>query len=332
VVVAQTTLKRSNMERTAEPDETGKETDNRTKRRGRKRGLFILFFLVVAGAAGVLLYSRLVLSGYETTDNATVGGDQIVVSSQLLGQIVSMRASQGDDVTKGEILATLDDSILKAQEHQSIVSEELAAENVTLARVKVDQAQNDFDRAVVQLKNNIIPQEQYDHLEQALAIARAGLNIARLQERLAAAQLATVRINLSHTTIASPTDGTVARKWTSPGDVVQPGQPLYTLYDLGHVWVDANFKETQIRNLKVGKPTTMTVDAIPGETFGGTVESIGASTAGQFSLIPPDNASGNYTKVTQRVPVRIAIDTGNLARHRLLPGMSVEVRVETSRE
>jgi membrane fusion protein (multidrug efflux system) len=320
------------MERTAETAETGKETRNRTKRRARRKALLILLFVVIVGAVAVLLYSRLVLSGHETTDDAAVSGDQIVVSSQVPGQIVSMRVSQGDDVRKGEILVTLDDSILKAQEHQSVVNEELAAGNVALARVKVDKAQSDFDRAVVQLKNNIISQEQYDHLEQALAVAKAGLNIARLQEKLSAAQLSTVQINLSHTTITSPTDGTVAKKWTSPGDVVQPAQPLYTLYDLGHLWVDANFKETQVHNLKVGEPATITVDAIPGVTFGGKVASIGASTAGQFSLIPPDNARGNYTKVTQRVPVRIAIDAEDLAGHRLLPGMSVVVKVETARE
>ena len=127
------------MERTAEPAETEKEIHNRTKRRARKRALFILLFLVIVGAVAVLLYSRLVLSGHETTDNAAVSGDQIVVSSQIPGQIVGMRVSQGDDVRKGEILVTLDDSVLKAQEHQSVVNQELAAGNVTLARVKVDK-------------------------------------------------------------------------------------------------------------------------------------------------------------------------------------------------
>lgn len=306
------------------------------KKSGKRRTRIIITLAVlVLAAAGVFTYVKIAFSGYQSTDDASVNGNQVVVSAVILDRITDLAAKDGDKVTRGEKLVSLDDATLAAQKEQAQVNRQYAAQNVTLARIKLDQAQTDLNRGTVQYQNKIIPQEQYDHLKVAVQSAQAQLDIAVTQEKLAAAQLNSVETNLANTTISSPIDGVVARKWSMPGDVVQPSQPIYTLYDLKDLWVDANFKETQIRYLKVGDPVSISIDAFPGTTFNGRVETIGAAAAAQFALIPPSNATGNFTKVTQRVPVRISIDnsagTTSDPSARLVPGMSATVRVTTSR-
>lgn len=306
------------------------------KKKSRKSGLIIFVIVILVIAVGVVAYIRLTSVGYQSTDDATVSGNQAVVSAQALGRIASMGAVQGARVSKGEQLATLDDSILVAQETEQQANEELAAQNVVLARVKLEQAQNDFNRAAVQYQNKILSQEQYDHTRVALAEAQAGLSIAQAQAKVASSQLTAVKAQLAQTIINSPTDGVVAKKWSVVGDVVQPAESIYTLYDLSKLWISANFKETQIRDLSIGDPVDITVDAFPGHTFKGKVESVGTATAAEFALMSSSSASGNFTKVTQRVPVRISIE--NLpaleknSATRLIPGMSAAVRVRTTQE
>jgi membrane fusion protein (multidrug efflux system) len=306
------------------------------KKKSRKRGLIVFVIVILVITAGVVAYVRITSAGYQSTGDATVSGNQAVVSAQALGRIASLDAVQGARVSKGEQLATLDDGALVAQEKEKQANEELAAQNAALARVKLEQAQNDFDRAAVQYQNKILSQEQYDHAKVARAEAQAGLSIARARQKVASSQLTAVKAQLAQTIINSPTDGVVAKRWSVVGDVVQPAESIYTLYDLSKLWISANFKETQIRDLAIGDPADITVDAFPGHTFGGKVESVGAATAAEFALMGRDNASGNFTKVTQRVQVRISIDNlpalEKSPATRLIPGMSAEVRVRTARE
>ncbi len=302
------------------------------KRTGR---VVLTLVILVLVAGGIFVYVRIALSGFQSTDDASVKGNQVVISAVILDRITLLALGEGDRVSRGQTLVTLDDATLKAQEEQAKVNEQFAAQNITLATIKVDQARTDLQRGTVQVQNKIIPQEQYDHLKIALQAAQAQLDIATTQEKLAAAQLRSVETNLANTTISSTIDGVVAKKWSMPGDVVQPAQPIYTLFDLNDLWIEANFKETQIRYLAVGNPVSITIDAFPGTTFTGKVETIGAAAAAQFALIPPSNATGNFTKVTQRVPVRISIDHTNTPAGdptaRLVPGMSATVRVTTSK-
>jgi membrane fusion protein (multidrug efflux system) len=131
--------------------------------------------------------------------------------------------------------------------------------------------------------------------------------------------------------IKSPMDGVAAKRWVLPGDVVQAGQPVFTLYDLKNIWVTANLEETKVGNLRVNDPVEIDVDAYPGMKFHGKVFQIGSYTASEFSLIPANNASGNFTKVTQRVPVKISLEQygGAIGTNPVLkPGMSVEVSVK----
>ena len=157
--------------------------------------------------------------------------------------------------------------------------------------------------------------------------ARAASAQARVDQ--AKATLAQAELNLNYTTIAAPTDGVTARKSVNFGQVVQPGQPLLAIVQVDGVWVTANFKETQLANMRPGQPAAIEVDAYGGREFRGKVDSIGAATGARFSLLPPENATGNFVKVVQRVPVKIVLEEGQHAEFVLRPGMSVTPTVYT---
>ena len=144
-----------------------------------------------------------------------------------------------------------------------------------------------------------------------------------------AAALAQAELNLERTTIRAPSAGTISRKSIEAGQVVQPGQPLLAIVSDAEVWVTANFKETQLHDLRIGQDVELEIDAYGGVTAKGKVESVSAATGAKFALLPPDNATGNFTKVVQRVPVRIKVTRGLGTGRPLRPGMSIEAHVST---
>jgi membrane fusion protein (multidrug efflux system) len=158
---------------------------------------------------------------------------------------------------------------------------------------------------------------------QQLQVTEARATSADARVRQAEAALKQAELNLEHTTVRAPGAGVVSRKSVEPGQVVQPGQPILALVDLNDVWVTANFKETQLAKMRPGQKAQIEVDGLGGKTFEGHVDSIGAATGARFSLLPPENATGNYVKVVQRVPVRIFFEPGQDPNHLLRPGMSV---------
>ncbi len=163
---------------------------------------------------------------------------------------------------------------------------------------------------------------------QQLRVTKARADVATARVRQAAAALAQAELNLQRTSITAPSAGTVSRKAVEVGQVIQPGQPLFALVSQGDVWVTSNFKETQLRHMQPGQRAVVKVDAL-GREFKGHVDSISAATGAKFSLLPPENASGNYVKVVQRIPVKIVLESGQDPDHRLRPGMSVVPTVFT---
>jgi membrane fusion protein, multidrug efflux system len=159
----------------------------------------------------------------------------------------------------------------------------------------------------------------------ALTEARAASAAAEVQQ--AAAALAQAKLNLERTKVVAPADGIVSKRSVELGQIVQPGQPIMAITSLGDVWVTANFKETQLREIQTGQPAEISVDAFGGRTFRAHVDSLAAATGATFSLLPPDNASGNYVKVVQRVPVKIVLDRGQDTAAVLRPGMSVTATI-----
>jgi membrane fusion protein, multidrug efflux system len=162
-----------------------------------------------------------------------------------------------------------------------------------------------------------------------IAASRARADAAAARVRLAQAIVSQAQLNLEYATVKAATKGVVSKRSIEPGQIVQPGQPLMALIPLERVWITANFKETQLEQMRVGQRVTIEVDAYGGREFTGRVESVAPATGSRFSLLPPDNATGNYVKVVQRVPVRIALDEGQDPEHLLRPGMSVVPTVHT---
>jgi len=293
--------------------------------------IIIPLFIVLFGLAFVTWQYYINARDFITTDDAYIDGNRVSISPKILGRIDELRVNEGDTVQEGEILVKIDDSDLRSQEDQARASLALTQENITLAEVNLDKAKTDYERASAQFKENIIPKEQYDHAKSEYESARARSSIANAQAFAAKAQLGIVETQLKNTIIVSPMDGVVSKRWALVGDVVQPGQSIFSVYDLKNIWVTANLEETSLEALRSSDKVEITVDSYPDIKFSGTVFQIGANTASQFSLIPPNNASGNFTKVTQRVPVKISIERSPGVDSRrqidLLPGMSVEIKV-----
>ncbi len=295
----------------------------------RKRRVVIPFALLVIAGLGFTWYWYTNLRDFVSSDDAYIDANRVSISSKILGRIAKLNADEGDSVTAGEVLVQLDDADLRAQMEQADAALTFSQESVKLAKVNLSRAQDDFARAEQQFKDAVITREQYDHSRHALDAARAELSIALSRVGTARAQVGVVRTQLDNCVIASPVAGKIARRWLLPGDVAQPGQPVFSVYDRSQIWVTANLEENDLHDVRVGEDVSINVDTYPGHRFDGKVFQIGSSTAAQFSIIPPNNASGNFTKVTQRVPVKISIAEQDNPDPPavLLPGMSVEVKV-----
>jgi len=213
------------------------------------------------------------------------------------------------------------DEISKQQYDAAVAAEQAARATLDAARSAVATAESHVVQAQANVRAAQIAPQQVAQFR-----ARAGAAEAAVKTRQAAVDQA--KLNLEYTTIHAPFDGVVSKRSVEPGSVIAAGQPLFSLVDLEDLWVTANFKETQLKDMKVGQHATIHVDAFDHD-YKGYVASFGGATGARFSLLPPENATGNYVKVVQRVPVRINLDKGEDPGHRLRPGMSVEPTVIT---
>ncbi len=300
----------------------------------RKKSVLIPFFIILLAAIGGI-YWYIGQLGYVSTDDAFIDGNKLSISSKMLGRITQLTVDEGDTVKQGQLLVQLDSTDLKAKEEQAKALLALANESINLAKVNLQKALDDFNRAEKQYKDKLIPKEQYDHKQKAYQAAKAEYNIDITKIGTSKAQLNVIKTELSNTKIIAPMDGVVAKRWVLPGDVVTPGEPIFTIYNLKDVWVTADLEETKLASIHIGDKVEISVDTYPDQKFEGEIFQIGSSTASQFSLIPPSNAAGNFTKITQRVPVKISIkhvkmegETDPLPHITLLPGMSVEISVK----
>ena len=198
-----------------------------------------------------------------------------------------------------------------------------AAKNVAATRDALQSAEAGVSGSQAQL-------EQAQTGTQTTQIKSAQAAVSAAQVKAAAAALANAKLQESYTLIVAPIEGVVSKKSVNVGDTLQVGQPLMAIADQRHLWVTANLKETQLPNVRVGQPVEIKVDAFPHRVFRGKVESISPATGATFALIPPDNASGNFTKVVQRVPARISIDASSDPRNELRQGLSTEISIDTS--
>ena len=344
---------------------TGSPPDQGAAQKRRRQILGAAAVLVVALAAGVY-YFRLVLP-YESTDNAFIEGNVIPLASQVPGRVAELLVTDNQAVKQGEVILKIDPRDYEASLAQARADLAAAHSRVEQAKAQVNaseakgaQAQAtvvaadaENQRAADDLKRyqsvdrTAVSKSAFDAAQSQARAASANLEAARSQAKAAEAEVtlsqagvetasaavqqaeARVRqaeLNLSYTQVTAPDDGRVTRRVVEQGAYIQPGQSLMAIVPR-HYWVIANFKEIQLTHMRVGQPVEVVVDAYPDHTFKGHVESIQNGAGARFSLFPPENATGNYIKVVQRVPVKILLDDlpGNdLA---LGPGMSVVPKV-----
>jgi membrane fusion protein, multidrug efflux system len=317
--------------------------------------LAIVILAVIAGA----WYWYSDYTKYVTTDDAHVDADNVSVGSKILGRIAAIHGNEGDFVTSGTLLAEIDSTDMISQRNQSVALRAQAAANLAQAQVKyisdqksikvleiaLERATDDFRRAKNQSDGGVIPAEQFDHSKKSFETASAQLEAAKAQLAVSRSMIASasasvetadaqVRVldtQLRNTKLYAPADGVIAKKWLMPGDVTQPGQSVLTLTISKKLWIVAFLEETKIADVRNGKDVKFTIDAYDGVKFKGKVYLIGSTTASVFSLIPASNASGNFTKVTQRIPVRISIDSADngqdISSMGIISGMSAVVKI-----
>lgn len=305
---------------------------NPTDAPGRKRprpGLLVAVAAVVVLGA---LVTWLFLNPALTTDNAAVDRTKASVTTKLMGQIAHIYAKEGDFVPRGALLVELDTSELQAQKAQAEANLAVSQESIKLSQVNMDKVQADFHRAQAQYDQKIISTEVFEHAQKTFQSSQVDFTLAQKKVDITQAQLDLINATLNNARILAPFDAVVAKKWMNEGDVLQPGQPVLTLFDSRTATVIANFEETKIARFRVGQNAEIRVDAYPGVVFPATVAEIGTNTGNQFSLIPVNNAAGNFTKVTQRIPVKFTLtgstDLQNPQVPRLLAGMSASVDVK----
>ena len=349
---------------TANPQANGDQAGNAQPQgnpRKRKLMLFLLLLLVVAAGVAVFAWHELHGRFYEETDDAYVNGNVVEVTPLIAGTVVSIGADDGDLVHEGQTLITFDpaDARIALENAQanlartvrqvrgmySNVDSQRAQTNAR--RVELQKAQENYNRRKTLAATGAISQEELSHARDDLAAAQAALGTAQQQlagtvalvddtvisshpdVQAAAAQLRDAYLARARTTLVAPVTGYVAKRTVQLGQRVQPGTPTMAVIPLEQVWVDANFKETQLHDMRIGQPVTLTSDLYGDDvSYHGTVQSIGAGTGSAFSLLPAQNATGNWIKIVQRVPVRIKLDPEPLKTHPLRIGLSTVATVD----
>ncbi len=344
-------------------NEPGQE-NSRFRRLGTGRQRLLLLILGPLAVLAVAAYLYFSGGRYVSTDDAYVKADKISISADVGARVVEVDVADNQPVHQGDVLFKLDDSSFRialehAQANLAAVRLQIDGLKATYRQKQADlksaqdtaaYRQKEFDRQQQMLAGHVTSQAKFDEAKNNLDVARQQLDADQQQldnvlaslagnpdietdkhplVQQAQAQLDQAALDLSHTVVAAPADGIVTKVANLPvGEYLNASAPAFALISTGNVWIEANFKETDLTHMLPGNRATVEVDTYPGKTFTARVESIGAGTGAEFSVLPPQNATGNWVKVVQRIPVRLTIDNPDPARP-LRAGMSVDVEVDT---
>jgi membrane fusion protein (multidrug efflux system) len=332
------------------------------KKKGRGFMLRILGAVVLVAVIAFVVWYMLVSRWYESTDDAYVNANVVQITPQIVGTVVSIGADDGDFVEQGDVLVTLDkadadvalenaaanlaNTVRKVRGLYSTVSG--AQADVLVRQTALQKAKEDYDRRVDLVNDGAISAEELSHAKDTLTAAESSLTTAQQQlqtnkvlvddtvvmshpdVKAAAAQYRAAYLSEVRTTLLAPVTGYVAKRGVQVGQRVQPGASLMAVVPLHEVWIDANFKETQLAHMRIGQPVEVTSD-IYGHAvkYDGKVLELGVGTGGAFSLLPAQNATGNWIKIVQRMPVRVVFtNPKQLDQDPLRVGMSLDVKVD----
>jgi membrane fusion protein, multidrug efflux system len=321
-------------------------------RRISKRVALIVLLVLALGALSPFAWNY--LQSYESTDDAQIDGHIDPLSPRINGTVIRVHAEDNDRVTAGELLVEIDsrdyevaveNAAANLAEVEQVVKAaqqnyDLSVANLTAAEATNNKAQTDVKRYRELLDQGVIARETNDQIVMTGKVDAAAVNSDRAAEAAAAtvisqahaavqaaqAALDQARLNLSYTRIYAPANGIVGRRTVELGSRIEPGQTLMFVTETDEIWVTADFKETQLARMRRGERVTIHVDTF-GRNYQGYVRNLPGASGDRFSLLPAENATGNYVKVVQRLPVRIEFDPGQDPEHALHPGMSVEPSV-----
>lgn len=334
-----------------------------TKEEARKKSMFIFSAVTLVVALLALFYWFFFIRGIEETDDAYVHGNQIAVSSQVAGSVMQINVGNTEYVRQGDVLVELNpidreiafthakDQLAQTvrQVRNLMFSEKSLQAAVEQQQIVVKQTKSDYDRQLKLAKTNSTSNITVLHSKDAYESALASLKLT--QNKLTATQalllntpirqqpeikiaVSAVRnawLNLKRTKILSPVDGYVAKRNVQVGETIGSGQPLMAIVPVTQMWVEANFKETQLKDMRIGQKAEVTFDFYGDDVkFEGKVQGIEMGTGSAFSLLPAQNATGNWIKVVQRVPVRITLSAEQIEKYPLRLGLSTFVRVDVS--
>jgi membrane fusion protein (multidrug efflux system) len=325
-------------------------------------GVVLLLLLVVAAGLAYWRY----LHVYVSTDDAYVSGHVGVISPRVPGRVIEVLVDNNYFVQPRQVLLTLDPkdfevAVAQAEGNLGRLRQDLAQRyvKVSTTQAKVAQAEANFREATIDkgrytnlFERRTIAKQTLDRVDTRYRVTQAELTQSqrKLQEALAhiggstsipleeqpaikeaRAQVEQARLNLEYTKVRAEVSGYITRRQVQPGNWVRPGQPLMTLVPLDYreLWIEANYKETQLTDVYLGQHATVAVDTYPGTVFNGRVDSIMAGTGAAFSLLPPENATGNWVKIVQRIPVKVVLFPPFPKNQPLRLGMSVYVTIDT---
>jgi membrane fusion protein (multidrug efflux system) len=326
----------------------------------RKRMMTLLVIVILIAAIAYGLYYFLVARFHEDTDDAYVNGNVVQITPQVTGTVVAVNADDTQTVKAGDPLVVLDpaDARVALEQAEANLAQTVrqvrglfADDNQYQAQVAVRQAdlsraQDDLKRRMTVAQTGAVSQEEISHARDAVKSAQAAVDAAQQQlasnraltanttianhpnVQAAAAKVRDAYLNNARNNLPAPVTGYVAKRSVQVGQRVSPGTPLMAIVPLGGVWVDANFKEVQLKHMRIGQPVELTADVYGSSVvYHGKVVGFSAGTGSAFSLLPAQNATGNWIKVVQRLPVRIALDPKELEQHPLRIGLSMQVDV-----
>ncbi|SFW24559.1 MULTISPECIES: HlyD family efflux transporter periplasmic adaptor subunit [Pseudomonas] len=344
---------------TAETTQSEHTQDSGNPRK-RKVMLVALALIVILAGLGVWGWHELYGRWSESTDDAYVNGNVVEITPLVTGTVVSIGADDGDLVREGQVLVQFDpnDAEVALQSAQANLARTVRQvrglysnvdgmrAQVNAQEAEVQKAQENYSRRKNLAAGGAISQEELSHARDDLTSAQNALANARQQLKTtsalvddtvvsshpdvqaAAAQLRQAFLTNARSTLIAPVTGYVAKRTVQLGQRVQPGTALMAVIPLDQLWIDANFKETQLRDMRIGQPVDIEADLYGSDVkYSGTIDSLGAGTGSAFALLPAQNATGNWIKIVQRVPVRIHVNAEELAKHPLRVGLSTQVSV-----
>jgi membrane fusion protein (multidrug efflux system) len=327
----------------------------------RKRQLAILTLLILTVAIAIFLYWFLHLRFYESTDDAYVGGNVVQISSQVGGTVTAVKADDTQIVQAGQPLVALDAADAQVamaqaeaalaqavrQTRQVFLNNDNLEAALSTAQTNLDRAREDLRRRQAGIEAGAVSQEDLTHAQDVVKTATAALKQANTalaanhaltdktsvtehpNVQQAAAQVRNAYLNFSRVNVNAPITGFVSKRSVQVGQRIAAGTPMMAIVPLQQIWIDANFKESQLKHIHLGQAVEVVADAYGSDVvFHGVVQGFSAGTGSAFSLLPAQNATGNWIKVVQRVPVRVALDPEEVKAHPLRVGLSTTATID----